>query len=525
MKSLLIKFPVLSTAGLAFLLAVSAAQQTPQRTTVGTPSIGTLIAKNRLDEAENRLWAILTISPDDTKALNQMAHVRVLQHRDAEAQALYHRVLSIKQGDLEALRGLGGIARNDGKSQDALQYFEQVAKLAPKDAEANQALTTLYAQSREFEKSLAAADRLSEQQRPPELLPFLADDYFSTNQADRAAKLVPGLLAAAPSHPRALYDFVMVMLRHGYVQDAAHVLEAAQPKIVTADFLQMLARVRMAQRHPEEARGLLDRALKLNPKSYELYLDSAQLAAQQERWDEMIRFLRRADDVRPDQADVLQKLSLALLRAGHRSAAVATARRLNALDPENGDNAYVLAYTLVEADLEEEAQPIAEKLVSLRPKQANGQLLLGIIAYKVGKMDEARQALAQCLALMPDSPDAQYYSALIERHEGDVEGAERRLEALLQKTPSYTMANAELGTIYLQVGKPEQAKVVLERAVRDVPDISQYHYHLSLAYARLGKQEAAKSEMEKYTSLRQREDEERKQASSPNSAKSGETHP
>src|SRR5262249_11155377 len=149
-----------------------------------------------------------------------------------------------------------------------------------------------------------------------------------------AAKLVPSLLTKAASHPRALYDFVLVMLRHGYVEDAAHILEAAQPKSTTAEYLQTLARVRMAQRRQEEARGLLNRALKLNPKSYELYLDSAQLAAQQNRWDAMIQFLRHADEVRPDQAEVLQKLSLTLLRTGHRLAAVATARRLSAVDPE-----------------------------------------------------------------------------------------------------------------------------------------------------------------------------------------------
>jgi len=522
---LLFNICVLSAVSLVCLLTVSSAQQAPQHTTIATPSIGTLIAKNRLEEAENRLWTILTSNPDDARALNQMARVRVLQDRSAEAQALYQRVLNIKQGDLEALRGLGGIARNDGKNLDAIQYFEQVARLAPRDAEANQTLTILYAQSREFEKSLAAADRLPGQARPAELFPFLADDYFSTNHAKRAEKLVSAVLAAASSHPRVLNDFVLVMLRHGYIQDAARLLEAAPPKVMTADFLQTLARVRMAQRRPEEARGLLNRAVKLNPKSYELYLDSAQVAAQQDRWDDMIQFLRTADEARPDQAEVLQKLSLALLRNGRRSAAVATARRLNALDPENADNAYVLAYTLVEADLEEEAQPIAKKLVSLRPKDANGQLLLGIIAYKVGKMEDAKQALAECLALMPDSPDAQYYSALIERHEGNLEGARKHLEALLQKSPSYTMAKAELGTIYLQMGRPEQAKAVLEGAVHDAGDISQYHYHLSLAYARLGMQDSAKSEMEKYTSLRQREDEERKHASPPDTAKTGESHP
>ncbi len=520
-----IKVLVLVMAGVVSTGVTIASPGAPQRSANAEPSITALIAKNRLDEAENRLWAILTNSPEDTKALNQMARVRVLQHREAEAQALYQRVLKIKQDNLEALRGLGSIARNDGKSQDALQYFEQVAKLAPNDAEANQALTALYTQSREFERSLAAAGRLSAQQRPPELLPFLADDYFSTNQAERAAKLVSNLLASASTHPRAVYDFVSVMLRHGYVQDAGQLMETVQPKTMTADYLQTLARVRMAQHRAEEARGLLNRALKLNPRSYELYLDSAQVAAQQDRWDEMIQFLRRADDVRPDQAEVLQKLSLALLRTGHRSAAVASARRLNALDPQNADNAYVLAYTLVEADLEEEAQPIAKKLVSLRPKDANSQLLLGIIAYKVGKMEDAKRALTDCLALLPNSPDALYYSALIERHEGNIEAAQSQLEALLQKNPSYTMANAELGTIYLQVGKPEQAKVVLERAIHDVPDISQYHYHLSLAYARLGNTESAKSEMEKYTTLRQREDEERKQVSSPDSAKTGDTHP
>jgi tetratricopeptide (TPR) repeat protein len=482
-------------------------------------TIPALIASSRLDEAENRLWAILTNEPENTQALNQMARIRILQHREPEAVALYQRVLTLKSDDLAALRGLGEIARGQGKNQKAQEFFERTVAVAPKDTESNRTLTILYAQARQFEKSLAAAAKLPAGERHAELLPYLADDYFSTNQSERAAKLVPAVFKEAGAHPQALYDFVLVMLRHGFVEDASHMLEAAQAKIPSARYLQTLARVRMAQHRTDEARGLLNRALKLDPKSYELLLDSAQLAAQQSRWAEMIQYLRRADDARPDQAEVLQKLSLALLRTGHRSAAVATARRLNALDPENGDNAYVLAYALVEADLEEEAEPIAKKLVSLRPNDANSQLLLGIIGYKVGRMEDARQALAACLTLTPESPDAHYYSALIARHEGNLEAAQSELEALLRKNPSYTMADVELGTIYLQIGNPEQARVVLERAVHDVPDVSQYHYHLSLAYARLKMQDAAKSEMEKYTTLRQREDAEKKQTSAPDAAK------
>jgi tetratricopeptide (TPR) repeat protein len=259
----------------------------------------------------------------------------------------------------------------------------------------------------------------------------------------------------------------------------------------------------------------MSQALKLDPKSYDVLVDSAQLAAQLSRWEEMVSYLIRADDVRPGQSDVLQKLSLALLRTGHRMRAVAAARRLLAADPVNPDNSYVFAYTLAESDLEEEAAPIARNLVQMRPRDAKGQLLLGIIDFKVGKLDEAKAALKACLVLIPDSADAHYYSALIARHEGDLALAQAELESALRTNPSYTMASVELGTIYLQIGKADEAKELLERAVREVPDVSQYHYHLALAYSRLGQKEAAKQEMEKYTKLRERDEADRKQSISP----------
>src|SRR5215471_17201930 len=82
--------------GIFFLIVrtmpAASAAEAQTRTTDPVPA---LIARHKLDEAEQQLWAILTKSPDDLKALDWMAQIRVLQERGPEAEALYHRVLAL----------------------------------------------------------------------------------------------------------------------------------------------------------------------------------------------------------------------------------------------------------------------------------------------------------------------------------------------------------------------------------------------------------------------------------------------
>jgi tetratricopeptide (TPR) repeat protein len=127
----------------------------------------------------------------------------------------------------------------------------------------------------------------------------------------------------------------------------------------------------------------------------------------------MIDFLRRADEVQPNRPEVLQKLSLGLLKTGHRAGAVEAARRLNSIQPDRPDNEYALAFTLIEDDLAEEAVPIARKLAAARPDDANSQLLLGIAEFKTGDTSGAKRDLQRCLSIDPHSADAHYYSALM----------------------------------------------------------------------------------------------------------------
>ena len=481
------------------------AQSTPRS------SISRLVIQNRLDDAEKQLWSVLAQQPDQVWALDLMAEIRMRQKRTLEAEALFRRVLTLRSNDVEAYRGLGKLYSSLGNNPQAIDCYSHVVAIAPADVAANVELAVLYQKAGQYKESLAAAQRIPAVSRPSRILPVLAADYFASGEADKVPPLITRLLGHANAEPEVLRDFVTVLLRNGYVDDAAHLMDNVKPVKPSTDYLQSLALVRTAQGKPRDAMALLSQALKLQPKSFDLLFDSAGLAAQQNHWDEMIDFLRRADEVQPNRPEVLQKLSLGLLKTGHRTRAVAAARRLNSIHPDNPDNEYILAFALIEADLQEEAVPIARKLAAARPNDANSQLLLGIAEFKTGDTTGAKRDLQRCLTIDPHLADAHYYLGLMARREGNIDAARGELEEVVRTNPEHALATAELGTLYLQTGNVEQARTVLEQAVKLAPAVSQYHYHLGLAYSRLGLQEPARTEMETYNRLRQTEDEERKQ--------------
>src|SRR5882762_647683 len=328
-------------AGLLISFTVSPrpllAQSTSRR------SISGLIAQNRLDDAEKQLWSVLSQQPDQVWALDLLAEIRARQKRTPEAEALFRRVLTLSPQDVEAYGGLGNLYSSIGNSPQAIDSYSHVVAIAPGDVAANVELALLYQAGGQYKESIAAAQRIPAASRPPRILPVLAADYFATGEASKVPPLISSLLRHANSEPEVLRDFVTVLLRNGYVDDAAHLMDNVKPVKPSADYLQTLARVRAAQGKPQDAMVILSQALKLQPKSFDLLFDSASLAAQQNHWDEMIDLLRRADELQPNRPEVLQKLSLGLLKTRHRARAVAAARRLNSIQPDNPDNEYVLA--------------------------------------------------------------------------------------------------------------------------------------------------------------------------------------
>jgi tetratricopeptide (TPR) repeat protein len=466
--------------------------------------ISNLIRHDQLRVAEQQLWNVLTVHPDEVWALELMGAVRVRQKRNAEAEALFHRVLEIDPSSLGAQRSLGALYQSEGKAAEAVAAHEAIVKIAPHDRDGNLALATLYEQTAKYQESVAAVERIPVLSRPPDVLPLLADDYFQLAQAEKIPRLISQVVRLPSAKQRTALDFVAVLLHNGYVQDASKLMEAIRPAKPGASYVHVLARVREAEGRKPEARQLLAQALGMQPKSFDILFDSARFAAEDKRWKDSVELLKRADAAKPDDPEVLMKLAVEYMRIGELERARVVSKRLYDLQPDNPDAQYVYGRILQETQrFQEILDPLARKMVAQRPNDPHALFLLGMVNYDEGNESEARQAFTRSLQLDPKNNDTRYYLAMLNEHQGNFDEARKGLEEVVNTDPDHAGAQQELGVIRLRQGEIAGARAALEIALKLRPDVPQTHYQLGLVYARLGMTDEAKKQTAIYQELHQ----------------------
>jgi tetratricopeptide (TPR) repeat protein len=481
------------------VLAFVVNAETPARS-----RISNLIRHGQFLAAEHQLWDVLTAHPDEVWALELMGDLRFREKRNEEAEALFRRVLKIDPSSFEAQRSLGALYQSEGKTAEAVAAHEAILKIAPHDRDANLALATLYEQGGKYQESVAAVERIPVTSRPPEVLPLLADDYFHLAQPDKVPSLISQVLRLPPARQGTALDFVAVLLQNGYVQDASKLMQSIRPAKLGADYMHVLARVREAEGRKAEAGQLLAEALRMQPKSFDILLDAARFASEENRWKDSVELLKRADAAKPNNPAVLMKLAVEYMQIGELERARVAAKDLYNLEPENPDAQYVYGRILQETQrFQEILDPLARKMVAQRPNDAHALFLLGMVDYDEGNETESRREFNNSLQLDPNNNDTRYYLALLDEHQGNFDAARANLEQVVNTDPNHAGAQQELGVIRLRQGEIAGARTALETALKLRPDVPQTHYQLALVYARLGMTDQAKMQTEIYEKLHQ----------------------
>jgi tetratricopeptide (TPR) repeat protein len=481
--------------------------------------IAELIRHDQLPAAEQQLWDVLSTHPDEVWALELMGELRARQKRNAEAEALFHRVLEIDPSSIEAQRKLVALYQSEGKSVEALAAQEAIVKSVPQDRDANLALAKLYEQTGKYQESVAAVERIPVTSRPAVALPLLANDYFQLAQPEKIRSLISQVLRLPPAQEGTVLDFVAVLLHNGYVQDASKLMQTIRPAKPGAAYVHVMARVREAEGRKPEARRLLAEALRMQPKSFDILFDSARFAAEDNRWKDSVELLERADAVKPDDPAVLMKLAVEYMQTGELERARLASKRLYDLEPENPDAQYVYGRIMQETQrFQEILDPLARKMVAARPNDPHALFLLGMVDYDEGNEPESRQEFTHSLQLDPKNNDTRYYLAMLDERDGNFDEARKGLEEVVKADPSHAGAQQELGVIRLRQGDVAGARTALEIAVKLRPDLPQTHYQLGLVYARLGMTDQAKTQTETYQQLHQAANDKLKREIYPQSA-------
>jgi len=159
------------------------------------------------------------------------------------------------------------------------------------------------------------------------------------------------------------------------------------------------------------------------------------------RLDDAVAALTRAVDLRPDHADALDALGVALAELGRPAEALAYYERALAANPRTAAVAFHLGNALLALDRLPEASRAFEQALELD-----------------GRFAAARNGLGAVLA-----------------RQGDADGAAAAFHAALALDPAFGDAACNLGRILLEAGRVDEAVTWFERAIELNPANSSYY--------------------------------------------------
>lgn len=272
---------------------------------------------------------------------------------------------------------------------------------------------------------------------------------------------------------------------------------ADQPEFAYAHF--QLAYVYTALEKTDEARAEYGRAIAIDPKMSEAYLNLGMMLLDKQEAAAAITPLRKAVELLPAQSRPRYLLAVAQDRSGDRAGAAESFEALLHLDPNDVTAIDYLAWGALRKGKPEEAEAKFRRALEVQPKapEACRGLAQSLDAQK---KPEAAGAYRDYLELMPGDSDARarLIHLLVEQKENDAALAELdQLDAGKQPTLDSLKLRAD---VQIAGKKWDQSIVTLQQALALTPNDAQLHGRLGRIF--LQKHDFAAAEKELRIALR-----------------------
>jgi tetratricopeptide (TPR) repeat protein len=224
-----------------------------------------------MTEAEHFLQLALRDDPDNSEALYGIGSIYLQQNKPSEARATFERVIKLPQrypGTLpNAWNNLGLLSAREGRTDEAIQQFQQALQLDPDHFIALENLGNAFRQAKRWD------DAKSTLQHALQLNPESAEANYAlgmvcaqTNDEDRAFEFLQKAIAEKPAYPEALNNLGVLYLRKRQPTDAENSFKEAirvAPSFEQSYF--NLARLYAIEGNNAAARQLLTDLLQRHP--------------------------------------------------------------------------------------------------------------------------------------------------------------------------------------------------------------------------------------------------------------------
>jgi spermidine synthase len=335
--------------------------------------------------------------------------------------------LEQRPGDVKALSKLGYIAWNAQQYDEAIQRFQQVLTIEPRNAAAYVHLGVNYLAQERFEAASAAyqaARRLN-----PELAHLAAQSLELIQQ----------------------------------LQDTR-----VQPHNPTVHL--QLAALYAADGRSDRAIEALEKALALSPAFADGWLDLARHYEAEARWPEALQAYGRVLALLPGQTlaqNNAEKLHLKLaLESGVPQVIQLPSGATLDVDPDHASSYYQLGLLYLRNNQADAAVAALQQALRLQPDDEAAHLFLGLAYTALGIPAQATLAYRRTLALNPRNAQAYNYLGLVYHHQQRYHRAIKAYRQAITLAPDYAMAYANLGVSYEALGHAKAALRAYDQALQ-----------------------------------------------------------
>jgi len=223
------------------------------------------------DQAAASFQQVLHDDPSSAEAQYGIGSVYLKQEKNADARASFEQALKLTSNYPDtrpnALNNLGLLATREGRTTEAIGYFQEALRLSPDYWIALENLGNAYRQQKRWDEARAALERaVAARSKDPEANYSLAMVYAQTDDTERAYQYLQNALKLRPAYPEALNNLGVLYLRTRR-RDAA-VAQFEECIRIAPGFDQSylnLARVYSLEGDREKARAVLLDLLKQHP--------------------------------------------------------------------------------------------------------------------------------------------------------------------------------------------------------------------------------------------------------------------
>jgi tetratricopeptide (TPR) repeat protein len=248
--------------------------------------------------------------------------------------------------------------------------------------------------------------------------------------------------------------------------------------------------------------GEYTQTLALKPDSAEVHNKLGLALDRKGEYEAAIAEFRKALAVKPDLADAHYNLGVNLDHKGDYEAAIAEYRKALAVDPDLADAHYNLGADLDHKGDYEAATAEYRKALAVDPDLADAHYNLGVDLDRKGDYEAAVGEYGKALALKADDADAHYNLGVDLIRKDDSEGAIAEFRKALALKPDWADAHINLGGILFRKGDYQAAIAEFRKAIAAKPNSAQAHNNLAIALYYKGDYEAAIAEFRRALAIK-----------------------